>query len=139
MWRRPAPGREPAPRARLTPERPGLGDSPSKLLRFPMAVSCCGVAEGASPCLDEPGTIAKYVRRCDLGIIAPSRDSNLDTARLTEETLDGNMTGQALACITASVYCSVVRPTYPLRTIAARAALAIPPSQTGSLRLGSPN
>jgi len=53
-----------------------------------MAVSCCGVAEGASPCLDEPGTIANYVRRCDLGIIAPSRDSNLDTARLIEEILD---------------------------------------------------
>ena len=55
----PGAGREPAPHARLTPERPGLGDSPSKLLRFPMAVSCCGVAEGASPRLDEPGTIAK--------------------------------------------------------------------------------
>jgi hypothetical protein len=38
--------------------------------------------------LDEPGTIAKYARRCDFGIIAPSRDSNLDTARLIEETLD---------------------------------------------------
>ncbi|MGZ6870056.1 MAG: hypothetical protein ACXVHI_07110 [Frankiaceae bacterium] len=38
--------------------------------------------------MDEPSTIAKYVRRCDLGIIAPSRDSNLDTARLIEEILD---------------------------------------------------
>ena len=66
----------------------GLGDSPSKLLRFPMAVSCCGVAEEASPRLDEPGAIAKYARRCDLGIIASSRGSNLDTARLVEETLD---------------------------------------------------
>jgi hypothetical protein len=83
----PGPGREPAPRTRLTPERPGPGDSPSKLLRFPMAVSCCGVAEGASPRLDEPGTIAKYARRCPLGIIAPSRGSNLDTAWLIEEIL----------------------------------------------------
>jgi hypothetical protein len=38
--------------------------------------------------LDEPGTIAKYARRCDLGIIAASRGGNLDTAQLIEETLD---------------------------------------------------
>jgi hypothetical protein len=88
MWRRPPPGRERAPRARLTPERPGLGDGPFKLLRFPMAVSCCGVLEGASPRWGEPGTIAEYVRCCDLSIIAPSRGSNLDTARLIEEIQD---------------------------------------------------
>jgi hypothetical protein len=31
----PAPGREPAPRARLTPERPGAERQPIKLLRLP--------------------------------------------------------------------------------------------------------
>ena len=35
MWRRPAPGHERAPRARLTPERPGLGDGPSRTLALP--------------------------------------------------------------------------------------------------------